>query len=226
MYKDRVLESNRFESGGGYSDGRSGSLGHNSCAKRIVVAMVVVEQDMAIVENLSRWSFSSYVRMSLRALYNCDKIRNFLGDSRKHKLCSAIIPHPCVLGVCGTRPCCTVVPSFICFSHARVLGYHTCCIVVHGFTARACLQSVLKNRIEPCPWHARVFHSQARVNPIKFTHGHVARPWGFIRSIFWGNHVLLPHNCIARPCLFPCLATTLGTSRVPGHVCCPFPSPC
>ncbi|PPR86683.1 hypothetical protein GOBAR_AA34008 [Gossypium barbadense] len=46
--------------------------------------MVVVEQDMAVVENLSRWSFSSYVMMSLRALYNCDKIRKFLGDIRKN----------------------------------------------------------------------------------------------------------------------------------------------
>ncbi|PPR84279.1 hypothetical protein GOBAR_AA36432 [Gossypium barbadense] len=50
----RVLESDRFESGGGYSGGRKGSLGHKSYAKRIlylVVAMVMVEQDMAVVEN-------------------------------------------------------------------------------------------------------------------------------------------------------------------------------
>ena len=46
--------------------------------------MVVVEQDMVVVENLSRWSFSSYVMMSLRALYNCDKIKNFLGEIRKN----------------------------------------------------------------------------------------------------------------------------------------------
>ncbi|PPS12747.1 hypothetical protein GOBAR_AA07891 [Gossypium barbadense] len=52
-----VLERNRFESGGGYSGGRKGSLGHKSCAKRIlslVVAMVVGEQDMIVGENLSR----------------------------------------------------------------------------------------------------------------------------------------------------------------------------
>ncbi len=47
--------------------------------------MVVVEQDMAVVENLVGWSFSSYVMMSLKALYNCDQIRNFLGDIRKNK---------------------------------------------------------------------------------------------------------------------------------------------
>ncbi|PPS09983.1 hypothetical protein GOBAR_AA10661 [Gossypium barbadense] len=54
----RVLEDNQRKSGG-YSGGRRGSLVHKSCAKRIlylVVAMVVVEQDMAVVENLSRWS--------------------------------------------------------------------------------------------------------------------------------------------------------------------------
>ncbi|PPR98881.1 hypothetical protein GOBAR_AA21787 [Gossypium barbadense] len=47
--------------------------------------MVVVEQEMAVMENLSQWSFSSYMMMSLRALYNCDKIRNFLGNIRKNK---------------------------------------------------------------------------------------------------------------------------------------------
>ncbi|PPR84280.1 hypothetical protein GOBAR_AA36433 [Gossypium barbadense] len=53
-HRRRVLESDRFESGGGYSGGRKGSLGHKSYAKRIlylVVAMVMVEQDMAVVEN-------------------------------------------------------------------------------------------------------------------------------------------------------------------------------
>ncbi|PPR98259.1 hypothetical protein GOBAR_AA22407 [Gossypium barbadense] len=29
--------------------------------------------------------------------------------------------------------------------------------------------------------------------------------------VFWGNHVLLQHGHIAWLCLFPCLATTLGT---------------
>ncbi|PPS07174.1 hypothetical protein GOBAR_AA13477 [Gossypium barbadense] len=84
----KVLESDRFESGGGYSGCHRGSLGHKSCAKRIlylVVAMVVVEQDMAVMENLPRWSCSSYVMMSLGVLYNCDKTRNFLGDVRKYK---------------------------------------------------------------------------------------------------------------------------------------------
>ncbi|PPS04337.1 hypothetical protein GOBAR_AA16321 [Gossypium barbadense] len=68
---------NRFESGGGYSGGRRGSLGHKSCAKRIlslVVAMVVGEQDIAIVENLSRWGFSSYVRCQhMKPLHELDE---------------------------------------------------------------------------------------------------------------------------------------------------------
>ncbi|PPS12687.1 hypothetical protein GOBAR_AA07954 [Gossypium barbadense] len=57
-FSDR--EMNWCESGGGYSGGDRGSLVHKSCAKRIlylVVAMAMVEQDMAIVENLSQWSF-------------------------------------------------------------------------------------------------------------------------------------------------------------------------
>ncbi|PPS19693.1 hypothetical protein GOBAR_AA00870 [Gossypium barbadense] len=52
--------SNRRESRGGYSGGVRGSLVYKSCTKRIlylVVAMVVVEQDMAVVEILSQWSF-------------------------------------------------------------------------------------------------------------------------------------------------------------------------
>ena len=36
-------------------------------------------------------------------------------------------------------------------------------------------------------------------------HGDLSHP------VFWGNHVLLPNGCIARSCLFPCLATALGT---------------
>ncbi|PPS07521.1 hypothetical protein GOBAR_AA13124 [Gossypium barbadense] len=55
-----VLENNRREGRGGYSGGGRGSLVQKSCVKRIlylVVAMVVVEQDMAVVENLSQWSF-------------------------------------------------------------------------------------------------------------------------------------------------------------------------
>ena len=56
----RTIGQGNDESGGGYSGGGRGSLVHKSYAKRIlylVVAIVVVEQDMAVVENLSRWSF-------------------------------------------------------------------------------------------------------------------------------------------------------------------------
>ncbi|PPS06848.1 hypothetical protein GOBAR_AA13803 [Gossypium barbadense] len=52
---DRIIGQDPNKSGGGYSGGGRGSLVHKSSAKRIlylVVAMVVVEQDMAVVENL------------------------------------------------------------------------------------------------------------------------------------------------------------------------------
>ncbi|PPS11504.1 hypothetical protein GOBAR_AA09138 [Gossypium barbadense] len=56
----RIISQGNDESGGGYSGGGRGSLVHKSYAKRVlylVVAMVVVEQDMAVVENLCQWSF-------------------------------------------------------------------------------------------------------------------------------------------------------------------------
>ncbi|PPS10227.1 hypothetical protein GOBAR_AA10418 [Gossypium barbadense] len=48
--------------------------------------------------------------------------------------CSATIPHPCVLGVYGTWPCPTIIPSFVRFSHTRVLGTTPvyCCLRLHG----------------------------------------------------------------------------------------------
>ncbi|PPR94265.1 hypothetical protein GOBAR_AA26401 [Gossypium barbadense] len=55
----RIISQSNDEGGGGYSGGGRGSLVFKSCAKRIlylVVAMVVVEQDKAVVDNLSRWS--------------------------------------------------------------------------------------------------------------------------------------------------------------------------
>ncbi|PPS01559.1 hypothetical protein GOBAR_AA19103 [Gossypium barbadense] len=58
----RIISQGNDKSGGGYSGGGRVSLVHKSCAKRIlylVVAMVVVEQDMAVMENLSQWSFWS-----------------------------------------------------------------------------------------------------------------------------------------------------------------------
>ncbi|PPS19945.1 hypothetical protein GOBAR_AA00623 [Gossypium barbadense] len=56
----RIIDQGHDKSGGGYSSGGRGSLVYKSCAKRIsylAVAMVVVEQDMAVVENLFQWSF-------------------------------------------------------------------------------------------------------------------------------------------------------------------------
>ncbi|PPS08776.1 hypothetical protein GOBAR_AA11865 [Gossypium barbadense] len=56
----RTIVQGPDKSGGGYSGGGKGSLSYKSCAKRIlylVVAMVVVEQDMAVVENLCQWRF-------------------------------------------------------------------------------------------------------------------------------------------------------------------------
>ena len=58
----RIIGQGPDNSGGGYSGGGRGSLVHKSCAKRILylkLVMVVVEQDMAVVENLSQWSFES-----------------------------------------------------------------------------------------------------------------------------------------------------------------------
>ncbi|PPR80254.1 hypothetical protein GOBAR_AA40461 [Gossypium barbadense] len=56
----RIVGQGNDESGGGYSGGDRGSLVHKSYTKRIlylVVAIVVVEQDMAVVENLFQLSF-------------------------------------------------------------------------------------------------------------------------------------------------------------------------
>ncbi|PPR85656.1 hypothetical protein GOBAR_AA35035 [Gossypium barbadense] len=56
----RIIGQGNDESGGGYSGGGRGSLVYKSCAKRVlylVVAMVVIEQDMTVVENLCQWSF-------------------------------------------------------------------------------------------------------------------------------------------------------------------------
>ncbi|PPS13614.1 hypothetical protein GOBAR_AA06971 [Gossypium barbadense] len=56
----RIISQGNDKSGGGYSGDGRGSLVHKSCAERIlylVVAIVVVEQDMTVVENLSQWSF-------------------------------------------------------------------------------------------------------------------------------------------------------------------------
>ncbi|PPS02774.1 hypothetical protein GOBAR_AA17889 [Gossypium barbadense] len=56
------------------------------------------------------------------------------------------------------------------------------------------------------------FHSHTYVflssSPMAMSHGcgDLSHP------VFWGNHVLLQHGRIARSCLFPCLATALGTS--------------
>ena len=55
----RIIGQSNDESGGGYSGGGRGSLVHKSCAKRIlylVVAMVMVEQGMAVVEDLFQLS--------------------------------------------------------------------------------------------------------------------------------------------------------------------------
>ncbi|PPS09003.1 hypothetical protein GOBAR_AA11640 [Gossypium barbadense] len=55
----RIIGLGNDESGGGYSGGGRGSLVHKSCAKRtlyLVVAVVVVEQDMAVMENLCQHS--------------------------------------------------------------------------------------------------------------------------------------------------------------------------
>ncbi|PPR97806.1 hypothetical protein GOBAR_AA22864 [Gossypium barbadense] len=83
---------------------------------------------------------------------------------------------------CTLRPCHTGVPSFVRFSHARLLLYTA---ERHGRVSRPCQ----RNRIEPCPWHTRGFPFPHPWPPIKFTHGHVARPWGFIAPHVLGNHV-------------------------------------
>ncbi|PPR84581.1 hypothetical protein GOBAR_AA36133 [Gossypium barbadense] len=205
------LVSDRFESGGEYSGGRRSSLGHKSYAKRIlylVVAMVVVEQDMAVVENLLRWSCSSYVMMSLGVLYNYDKIRNFLGDIRNS--CLATIPRPCFLGVCGTRPYGTAVPSCVHFYPSYVKVPHSC-MVVYGLMARACLTPVSKKQNQVLflarPWVSIPTPVYVSNSPTAMSHGRGDLSY----PVFWGNHVLLQHCRIARPCVFPCLATALGT---------------
>ncbi|PPS20412.1 hypothetical protein GOBAR_AA00142 [Gossypium barbadense] len=54
----RIIGQGPDKNGGGYSGSGRGSLGHKSYTKRIlylVVAIVVVEQDMAVVKNLFQW---------------------------------------------------------------------------------------------------------------------------------------------------------------------------
>ncbi|PPS12399.1 hypothetical protein GOBAR_AA08245 [Gossypium barbadense] len=136
---------------------------------------------------------------------------------KKGRSCPATILRPCALGVCGTLPYCMVVPSLVHFSHARVLGYHARVLLStasrHGRVSCPCR----RNRIEPCPWHTRVFPFPRPYSPIKFTHGHVARPWGFIASYVLGKSCPASTRPYRMIVFLSLLGHGLRHARVPGR---------
>ncbi|PPS10008.1 hypothetical protein GOBAR_AA10635 [Gossypium barbadense] len=125
--------------------------------------------------------------------------------------CPATIPRPFILGVCGLRPYRMAVLSFVRFSHARVLlsmAYR------HGRVSCPCR----RNRI-PYHWHTCVFPFPRSCSPIKFTHGHVARPWGFIASHVFGKSCPTSTQPYRKVVFLPLLGHGLRHAYVPGHVC-------
>ncbi|PPS20471.1 hypothetical protein GOBAR_AA00088 [Gossypium barbadense] len=100
------------------------------------------------------------------------------------------------------------------FSHVRVKVPHPC-IVAHGLAAWACLMPVSKKQNRALSLAARGFPFPRPCSSIKFTHSHVAWPWGFIASRVLGkSFTLILHGRIARPCFSPCLAHDLTQSSV------------
>ncbi|PPS04603.1 hypothetical protein GOBAR_AA16064 [Gossypium barbadense] len=176
--------------------------------------MVVVEQDMAVMENLPRWSCSSYVMMSLGVLYNCDKIRNFLGVVRKCRdwlFSHARASWARVVNGHIAQPCLALFasPTPVCYGSMPV----DCCTRLKG-------TGVSPVRVEETessliPGTPVGFHPHARVFPIEYTHSHVAQPWGFITPCVLGkSFTLFSHSRIARTCFPPCWAHSLKHYRV------------
>ncbi|PPR92153.1 hypothetical protein GOBAR_AA28521 [Gossypium barbadense] len=114
------------------------------------------------------------------------------------------------LGVCGTWPCRTAVPRVVLFSRARVVWCHTHVLLYRLNGTGMSYSRVKETESSLVPGTPMVFYPTPvfflSSSPTAMSHGR-----GDLSHLtFWGNHVLLQHGRLARPYLFPYLATALG----------------